>query len=403
METKLVRENRKMRILTVAAVALLVVLAGSGIADASVVPVVTLSVEGLTTQLSLDNSNGPLYTTYTVYATVTGNTTDDTFGFTLYGGVASWMIDQMYSPSGIIGHYPVQPPPPGNATSVAANITVMSPFTAVVAKGNIVEVWSPSPPTPPQTYIRTGTSGVDNTTGAEALPASKFAYYDPPYATPYQLGNLDASGGVKVALFSGRIDAKANGGVDLTFAGQANTVLVWKLNADGLYSSIATSVVPAMAHINVGPPPVTNTAPVMDSVSPNPVLETTWTHEPGWNNPAHTVVMTATAHDADNNPLTFIWMMTNPNPGGTSHQLTGDAAVFNLTIAELLAKFPGELPAGKGIPGYLYDWDLAVQAYDGTVVSSNTIHVPVFVPEPATIGLLSFGIVGALLRRRRRA
>jgi hypothetical protein len=29
--------------------------------------------------------------------------------------------------------------------------------------------------------------------------------------------------------------------------------------------------------------------------------------------------------------------------------------------------------------------------------------ITVFVPEPTTIGLLGFGIVGAILRRRRRA
>jgi len=390
-----------MRTLTLAAAALLVVLAGSGIADASVV---TLSVEGLTTQLSLDNLNGPLYTTYTVYATVTGNTTDDTYGFTLYGGVASFMIDQMYSPSGIIGHYPVQPPPPGNATSTVANITVMSPFTAALAKGNIVEVWSPSPPTPPQTYIRTGTSGVDNTSGAEALPASKYAYYDPPYATPYQLGNLDASGGVKVALFSGRIDAKANGGVDLTFAGQANQVLVWKVNADGLYSSIDTSVVPAMAHINVGAPPVTNTAPTVD-IPGGDVHEEDWSKEPGWNNPLHKVVITAVGTD-DGKPippgaLRYVWTMSKP--GGGSKLLAETGKVLTLTIAEIASLgLPGPYNTPPGPDPGVYMWDLSVKAYDGELYSPLD-GIKVFVPEPATIGLLSFGIVGALLRRRRRA
>jgi hypothetical protein len=33
---------------------------------------------------------------------------------------------------------------------------------------------------------------------------------------------------------------------------------------------------------------------------------------------------------------------------------------------------------------------------------SDAAMIPVFIPEPATIGLLAFGVVG-LLKRRRRA
>jgi hypothetical protein len=47
-------------------------------------------------------------------------------------------------------------------------------------------------------------------------------------------------------------------------------------------------------------------------------------------------------------------------------------------------------------------WDLSVKAYDGELYSPLD-SIKVFVPEPATMGLLGFGIVGALLRRRRRA
>ena len=48
-----------------------------------------------------------------------------------------------------------------------------------------------------------------------------------------------------------------------------------------------------------------------------------------------------------------------------------------------------------------YIYTLQMFAFDGTdTTASNSINV--FVPEPATIGLLGFGVVG-LLKRRRRA
>jgi hypothetical protein len=229
---------------------MLVVLVGVGVTGASVV---TLTVSLSNTQLSLDNSNGPTYTTYTVYASVTDNTTDDGYGdptySILHGGVSSFVINQMYTPSGVIGHYPVQPPPPPNATSAIANTSVQSPFNALVENGTIRTGTYPT-----WTASRTGTSGVKQTFGAEALSGNKFVYYQTGLDY-YQMGNLEVSGGTPVALYTGRIDAKANGAVDLTFAADRLNTLVWTVNNTGLQTALTDTVVPATAHINVSSAP----------------------------------------------------------------------------------------------------------------------------------------------------
>ena len=70
-------------------------------------------------------------------------------------------------------------------------------------------------------------------------------------------------------------------------------------------------------------------------------------------------------------------------------------ATLELTLARLdalgliLPDFPGEV------------WTLSVTAFDG-LATSDPATIGVFIPEPTTMGLLGFGIV-ALLKRRRRA
>jgi hypothetical protein len=139
---------------------------------------------------------------------------------------------------------------------------------------------------------------------------------------------------------------------------------------------------------------VTNTPPTKPTVNPTEVLESSWTKEPGWNNLLHSVQITASSTDADSDPLTYLWTMTGG--GKTNQPLTGETgSVLNLTLQKLfdlgfvLPDKPGET------------WMLTVKAFDGKDYSVGT-DIPVFVPEPATIGLLAFGVVG-LLRRRRRA
>jgi len=149
---------------------------------------------------------------------------------------------------------------------------------------------------------------------------------------------------------------------------------------------------------------VTNTAPTVD-IPGGDVHEEDWSKEPGWNNPLHTVVITAAGTD-DGNPippgaLSYVWTMSKP--GGDSKLLAENGKVLTLTIAEIASLgLPGPYNTPPGPDLGVYMWDLSVKAYDGELYSPLD-GIKVFVPEPATIGLLSFGIVGALLRRRRRA
>jgi hypothetical protein len=138
-----------------------------------------------------------------------------------------------------------------------------------------------------------------------------------------------------------------------------------------------------------------NTAPTV-SIPGGDVTEPSWSDEPGWNNLAHSVTVTAAGVDAESDPLTYAWTITKP--GGASKLLGATGAVLNLTLAEI---------ASLGLPAYVgendpsYDWSLSVVANDG-LLSSTPAVIGVFVPEPTTIGLLAFGVVG-LLKRRRRA
>lgn len=127
------------------------------------------------------------------------------------------------------------------------------------------------------------------------------------------------------------------------------------------------------------------------------VVEGDWSTELGYNNPAHSVQVSAVGDDADGDPLTYEWTMMKP--GGGSKVLVGETgATLTLTIAEIESL---GLPAWVGAGDPSYNWTLSVTANDGTDTSVPA-QIGVFVPEPTTMGLLGFGVL-ALLKRRRRA
>lgn len=142
--------------------------------------------------------------------------------------------------------------------------------------------------------------------------------------------------------------------------------------------------------------------PVTVGITTPPVQEGDWTKEPGWNNGLHHVTIAADGSGGDGGALSYSWTITKP--GGPTMTLDATTASFDLYIQELIDKFGlDQLPpayASGATPGSEYYWDLTVTATDGT--SSDTSTIAVFVPEPTTMALLGFGVVG-LIKRRRRA
>lgn len=140
-----------------------------------------------------------------------------------------------------------------------------------------------------------------------------------------------------------------------------------------------------------------NAAPTIQSVSKSSITESDWDIHGAhiYNDPTHSIDISAQGHDDDGNPLTFRWIMTKPGTGGGTKTLAETSGLLHMTIADI---------ASLGLPVWGVDtnmWDLTVEAFDGTDYSAPT-HIPTFVPEPATMGLLAFGVV-SLLKRRRRA
>lgn len=391
-----------MRSITVGIAALLVVLAGYGIAEASVL---TLSIEFGTTQLSLDGSNGPLTTTYTVKGAVTGNTTDDAGKWgevlVLNGGISSVTVDQYYTSSN--GGQIKQPGSP--AAGFPASVTAANPpFNGSGSKGSTVNAG--------RVPAFGGAGGIDNTYVSRSpfSGVDDYVNFDN-YPAVSVLPTFAEGNGTAITLYTGSITAIANGTVnvlvdrDLDLVGLISAT-VYKLNAGGLYIDRVDTIVPATATIYVGNQ-VTNVAPVIDSIVPSSVTEADWTREPGWNNLEHKVIapIVATAHDDDaGDTLSYTWILESSAalPGGGQTLPVGEnSAILNLSLQDLVnAGFVLPLYVGDNDP--TYDWILTLTIDDGNGHSATSADIPVFVPEPATMGLLAFGVV-ALLRRRRRA
>jgi hypothetical protein len=252
-----------------------------------------------------------------------------------------------------------------------------------------------------------GYLGIRGVIGGQALwtDAQDYRTTDPHYSTRYSAGNpLGAHpyvAGKGVLLYEGDIKAVAAGSVTVTTNWiSGGSTRIYTLQTVSPYNMLNNVNPPAASpNVTVLTIAADNAAPHDAAITSGNVLKEDWdVSSGGWNDLGHWVDITATAVD-DGKPqppgaLTYEWTMTKPNvapliiAGKTS-------ALLHLTLDDIdslgLPVSPGEV------------WQLSVRASDSALWSAASAPIDVFVPEPATMGLLAFGIVGALLRRRRRA
>lgn len=145
--------------------------------------------------------------------------------------------------------------------------------------------------------------------------------------------------------------------------------------------------------------PVTGTPPIADA--DGPYEEGDWTGGPGsyYNDPLREIVLDASGTTpTDGDPiLNYTWYITNTyDPANPVTPIdAGTSDTFTLKLGDLL----GDLPPDHHVAAdNLFDVVLTATDKDGSSSDGTTL----FVPEPATLALLGFGGIAALIRRRRR-
>jgi hypothetical protein len=135
-----------------------------------------------------------------------------------------------------------------------------------------------------------------------------------------------------------------------------------------------------------------------------PYGESAWTGPGGWGADGHNITLDGSgSSDPDGTIASYEWKITQPaGAGGLSSVFkTGSGApgsfVFNLGA---------DFPAGWAVPDpsldptpLLYGLTLTVTDKGGAMNSASTT---LFIPEPATLGLLGLAGLAALRRRRRK-